>query len=410
MRSNGTTTITRWCVAAALCVGAPGGALAQDDAPASTREIRRLGGSTALYGAPIPDVSTLRRRSAEPRIQRRVRAIFEQAGLPRLAAPVLATLTTATNATMAGRCVDAMPADGALVECEVHPGQSLPWMAFQRAGAPVVLRNVRWAGSAPFRAYLTHVVDSGRAYSFLIPKDCGNVSLLRIADVPATPPASDAPVPSPTPSAQPSPAPEPTPAPSGPPPAAPPAPAPPPAAPPAAETPAPQPTSAQSTGFQRAPIGFFVDGAFGKERRARPVDGAEDGAGLGATAAQCAPLLGVKVGVDRLFENRWAVAGSVGLAASLVQEDDKVREHALFAEVEANRHFANRTFFGGGFTLWDLTRSDTFTPGVMVHVGLPLTPADRRPVHFLAEGRLFFDEIDDVANNYQFWGGVRIGF
>jgi hypothetical protein len=30
-------------------------------------------------------------------------------------------------------------------------------------------------------------------------------------------------------------------------------------------------------------------------------------------------------------------------------------------------------------------------------------------VYFLGEGRLFFDHIDDVQNNYQFWAGVRIG-
>ena len=32
------------------------------------------------------------------------------------------------------------------------------------------------------------------------------------------------------------------------------------------------------------------------------------------------------------------------------------------------------------------------------------------PVYFLGEGRLFFDEIDDVSNNYQFWAGVRVHF
>jgi len=29
---------------------------------------------------------------------------------------------------------------------------------------------------------------------------------------------------------------------------------------------------------------------------------------------------------------------------------------------------------------------------------------------FVAEGRLFFDEVDDVRNNYQAWGGLRVVF
>jgi hypothetical protein len=31
-------------------------------------------------------------------------------------------------------------------------------------------------------------------------------------------------------------------------------------------------------------------------------------------------------------------------------------------------------------------------------------------VHLLTEGRLFLDHADDIRNNYQFWGGVRVHF
>jgi len=31
-------------------------------------------------------------------------------------------------------------------------------------------------------------------------------------------------------------------------------------------------------------------------------------------------------------------------------------------------------------------------------------------VYFIGEGRLFFDNIDSVDNNYNFWGGIRIHF
>jgi hypothetical protein len=32
------------------------------------------------------------------------------------------------------------------------------------------------------------------------------------------------------------------------------------------------------------------------------------------------------------------------------------------------------------------------------------------PVYFIGEGRLFTDHFDDLSNNYQFWGGIRVRF
>lgn len=46
----------------------------------------------------------------------------------------------------------------------------------------------------------------------------------------------------------------------------------------------------------------------------------------------------------------------------------------------------------------------------MVHLGLPVAPNARFPVYFLVEGRAFLDSLDDIGNNYQFWGGVRVRF
>jgi hypothetical protein len=30
--------------------------------------------------------------------------------------------------------------------------------------------------------------------------------------------------------------------------------------------------------------------------------------------------------------------------------------------------------------------------------------------YFVGEGRLSFDRIDDISNNYQFWAGLRVRF
>ena len=123
--------------------------------------------------------------------------------------------------------------------------------------------------------------------------------------------------------------------------------------------------------------------------------------------AQCSPIAGVKLGVAKRFANDWEVAGAGGVAFSLVNADHKVREHEVLVDLEANKYLSGGTFLGTGISFWDITHSDTFTPAWMLHVGVPL---GAHPVYFLAEGRLFLKEFDDVPNNYQFWAGVRVHF
>ena len=74
---------------------------------------------------------------------------------------------------------------------------------------------------------------------------------------------------------------------------------------------------------------------------------------------------------------------------------------------EANRHMRNGRVLGPRLSLWDVTQRDTFTPALLRHLGVPLGTHPKHPVYFLGEGRLFFDHIDDVSNNYQFWAGLR---
>ena len=151
-------------------------------------------------------------------------------------------------------------------------------------------------------------------------------------------------------------------------------------------------------------MGFFVDALVGKERRVRPADIDE---ARFTEWAQCSPLFGLKIGVAKRFTNDWEVAGAGGVAFSLVSDDDKVRQHEVFVDIEANKYLAGGSFVGTGLSLWDITRSETWTPAWMFHFGVPFGAS---PVYFLGEGRLFFDGIDDVSNNYNFWGGVRVKF
>lgn len=151
-------------------------------------------------------------------------------------------------------------------------------------------------------------------------------------------------------------------------------------------------------------VSVFIDALAGKERRVRPIEGTN------LEFAQCSPLLGLKFGVAKRLQNDWEVAGAVGVAISLVTDDQKVNESALFVDAEVNKYLSGGSFIGTGLSLWDLTRRDTFTPAWLLHFGLPLTKNANHPVFFIGEGRLFFDHIGDVRNNYQLWGGVRVHF
>jgi opacity protein-like surface antigen len=90
-------------------------------------------------------------------------------------------------------------------------------MAFKRGGSPVVTYNARWVGRESFDAWELVVDAPGYTYTFVVPKVCGNLSLVSrssspvvAAPAPAPPPAPRA-VPPPPPVAQAAPPPAPTP-------------------------------------------------------------------------------------------------------------------------------------------------------------------------------------------------------
>ena len=367
-------------------------AVAQEgSAPGPVRDITRLGGSTAFYTrSPLTTVASLKQMGNDPKVAADVRIVLGQAGIGNLTDAVVAALAGANTSVRGGLCSDSTPAEGTIVECDVQRGQTLDWMAYRPKGRATLglLRNIRWEGPRPFRAYLFRVVDDRRTYTFVVPVICGNLSLINVAEAPRV--AVFTPPPPPEPGLVAAVVAEPPPPPPPPPPPLPPPPPPlPPPPPPAKTTP------------------FFVDVLFGKDRRVRP---AEVGEGKLTDWAQCSPLLGLKFGVAKVFDNNWEVAGAGGVAISLVHDEDKVNKSEVFVDAEINKYLSGGSFLGTGLSLWDITRSDTFTPAWMLHFGIPIGTHPAHPVYFLGEGRLFFDHIDDVSNNYQFWGGVRVHF
>jgi opacity protein-like surface antigen len=118
--------------------------------------------------------------------------------------------------------VSAQLADGFSVsevtDTTITPGSRFLFMALKRGGAPAVLRNVRWSGRDSFEAFQFKVTVGGYVYTFIVPKVCGNFSL--VSKVAAPVPSAPQPPPAPEPPPPPPPAYEPPPPPPPPPPPA----------------------------------------------------------------------------------------------------------------------------------------------------------------------------------------------
>lgn len=147
----------------------------------------------------------------------------------------------------------------------------------------------------------------------------------------------------------------------------------------------------------------FAVAAFGKQRRTLDLG---DGGVL--TNSFCDPLVGLKGGLQFQVTPNVVIAPAIGLAFNL-DENDRT---SVFAEVELNRTFVGGGFVGTGLGLYDVFDGDNLAPTVLLHAGMPLTKyADERArLLFVIEGRLFLNELDNIDNNYQFWGGFRYVF
>ena len=356
------------------------------------RNARRLGGTTSFYRPALTNPASLKRMASTKGMSDDIRKVLSDAGISDTADAVVAILSGGAPSTKGGSCVGATPADGVLLECDFPVGGTLEWMAYRpNIGrgdrTPGSIQKFRWAGRQTFGAFLFRVTNSRGVYTFVVPKPCGNLSLANFVEARRETPA-----------------PPPPPAPRVEPPPPPPAPRvePPPPAPPPVMAPAPAVATVKSSPF-------FLDILAGKERRVRDlplqtIGGGQAFANAGpGEYAQCSPLLGLKLGVAKRFSNDTEVAGAIGLALSLVNDDNKVREHAVFADLELNKYIG-RGFVGTGLTVWDFANETV--PGLLLHFGVPLGSSDR--VYFLGQSRLFF--ADGLKDNYLLWGGVRVHF
>lgn len=77
----------------------------------------------------------------------------------------------------------------AIESIRIAPGERLEWMLFRSKGTKQVkaVKDVTWDGKAPFEAYRFYITKDGRRYEFIVPTECGNLSLRTAGPVPAKP-------------------------------------------------------------------------------------------------------------------------------------------------------------------------------------------------------------------------------
>jgi hypothetical protein len=186
-----------------------------------------------------------------------------------------------------------------------------------------------------------------------------------------------------------------------------------------AVNPAAEPRSCESTVVVPEPTlpKYFVDGAFGKQRRQYELAAAAPSTAT-IEPGFCDPMLGVKFGPMFWFaDGKAAFEPAVGMAFMFGDLEDydygenEYNNASFLAEGVVNYYFGNRAYLGTGIGLWDLFDGDHFTVSWIVDAGFPVAKTSSgNTIYFITEGRLFFDAPNGIDNNYQLWGGIRYTF
>ncbi len=79
----------------------------------------------------------------------------------------------------------------------------------------------------------------------------------------------------------------------------------------------------------------------------------------------------------------------------------------LYADFGLNYNFDSGVFLGAGAGIWDISHSDTRDGTFFVQGGTDVAQAGNFTVQWFIEGRLFFDMLDMIDNNYAAFTGIR---
>jgi hypothetical protein len=145
---------------------------------------------------------------------------------------------------------------------------------------------------------------------------------------------------------------------------------------------------------------IFVGGYLGKERLTH--DDAADHTDINPFTpfSRCAAEVGFEVGVQPKIGDNAEFEAALGVKFPF--ENDA--HTALFADAAVNR-ILSRGFFGGGISWWDIGK-DSSGVGLLLQAGVDLDKNGKWQL--VGQTRVpFFNQFDNIENNYQFWGGVR---
>jgi hypothetical protein len=367
--------------------------------------------ATALGGAsrfdqPLKDVKSVQKWIATKRAQAGLTTVMEKAGLAALTPTVIDILTKADPAQ--------------LKETDFQPGSTMVWMAFRRAGKPDVVRNIRWGGKQAFAGYTFIIDDMNQTYTFIVPKPCANLALVssepsrekarldaekaakdkaeadrlaaekaaaerarleaerrererleaeRLAKEKAAAAAAVV------------------------------------AKAAADKAVADQAEADRLAAEKKAKYDLFFSPLFGKERKTRELDATAPATGT-VNSSLCAPIFGVKAGVEIKMSEKFKIVPAAGVAFNF----EKGSYSAMFAEAEFNGYSANqKNYFGASAGIWDMFHGNSITPSIGVQFGSQIWEnAKMDKLFFVAEGRMFMRMFGEgLSNNYMFWGGVR---
>ncbi len=142
------------------------------------------------------------------------------------------------------------------------------------------------------------------------------------------------------------------------------------------------------------PFPLFAGVYAGKERLVHD-------SGPGAPGGRCAALVGAEVGIQPKIGDKAEFEASFGVKVNVRDTENT----SIFADAAVNG-LLGRAFVGGGVSAWDLTRSNgSRALALLLQTGVDLTSDGKWQL--VAQGRAPFTKMDDIDNNYQFWGGVR---
>jgi hypothetical protein len=377
--------------------------------------VRRL--NTAYrFTVPVRNVDALKRTMSRANIQRDIGTLLDQAGLASIRAEVVRNLT-----------------EGTVTTTSVEPGTMLVWMAERRRGRPLIMRPTQWAGRAPFQAHQFEIDDRVNTYTFIVPLDCGNLSLLRqepsriaareredaaraeAARAAAAKAEADRAAAAKAEADR----------------AA--------AAKAAADKAAADKAAAEKAAQDKAAaekaeadrraeearkaeearlaaeraalaVRPFVAGYFGKQQRQYDqIDPAGLGAAVNPVRRYGDAQAGAKFGVAlRLGDGKWSFNPAIGFAGNL----EEGSRSAGLVDMPLVYNFAQGTHLGSGVSFYDFTHKDIRTFSWLGEAGFPLWKNDEKKhqLDFQVEWRQFFDRGSDPDTNYQFWGGLRYLF